>query len=330
MRQFTRIILHDMSPFHIGKGRDFYDLSEQAVSSDSLSAALAALRAQTGKTEDIEDFLNSFELSSAFPYSHEHYFLPRLSGRINVYIPQQDEATYRKQLKHIKYIETNLWRQLTSSPKPVAINKAQICGSYLLGSVDLDFNPPIATAVTQRVKVPREDGLDAEPFYFQWNYVNPDAGLYCLLRCDAPLKDEIIQLFEALGEAGFGSDKNIGGGHFKVEAKDIEVEMPQDGNAQVVLSTYIPTNDEIQSLNLLKSRYDLKKIGGFMAGSNEEEFRHLHRKSIYAFNTGSVFATTATLAGRIVDLSPDWNSGKMHPVWRSGKAITLILSYNYE
>lgn len=323
MPKYTRVIFYDMSPFHIGRGTDFYDLSAEEISSDMLSSSLAAIRAELGKSEDIESFLQSFALSSAFPYVKEHFFLPRLAGRVNVYIQHLDEAVYRKQLKHVRFIEDEFWFRLTSSTDAVAISREQICDSFLLSSPTLNFKSPIVKATMQRVKVPNDETLDSQPFYFQWNFVKPDCGLYCLLECEPEREKEIIQLFQLLGNRGFGSDKNVGGGHFKVRTEEVNFPSLQDANAQVSLSTFIPTKDETEKLNLPLSTFELKKIGGFMAGSNVEAFRHLHRKSVFAFRTGSVFMTTEKFTGKVVDLAPAWNDAQMHPVWRSGRALTV-------
>ena len=37
------------------------------------------------------------------------------------------------------------------------------------------------------------------------------------------------------------------------------------------------------------------------------------------FNVGSVFYTTGSLKGKVVDLKPYWNDARLHPVFRSGK-----------
>jgi hypothetical protein len=60
-----------------------------------------------------------------------------------------------------------------------------------------------------------------------------------------------------------------------------------------------------------------------MAGSTEEKFRHLRKKSIYMFGVGSVFPTKETLDGKVVDLTPEWNDKRMHSVFRSGKPFYL-------
>ena len=132
------------------------------------------------------------------------------------------------------------------------------------------------------------------------------------------LKKDIISLLGILGEVGLGTDRNVGGGKFEVECGELSIENPADANGQMLLSLYIPTEEELSQLNLPDSRYDLVLRGGYMAGSDQDTFRHLRKKSIYMFNVGSFFASTQRIAGKVVDLKPEWNDDKMHPVFRSG------------
>jgi CRISPR-associated protein Csm4 len=72
-------------------------------------------------------------------------------------------------------------------------------------------------------------------------------------------------------------------------------------------------------LHLSESKYGLILRGGYIAGSQEESFRHLLKKSIYMFGVGSTFTSSKPLQGKVVDLKPKWNDERMHPVYRSGR-----------
>ena len=127
-----------------------------------------------------------------------------------------------------------------------------------------------------------------------------------------------------LSDNGIGTDRNIGGGKFDVEFIDIDI-LPtiQNPTSSMILSMYIPTKDELNSIDLEKSKYDLHLRGGYISGSEFEQFRHLRKKSIYMFGPGSVFATTQPLSGKVVDLRPVWNDDTMHCVYRSGKPFVV-------
>jgi CRISPR type III-A-associated RAMP protein Csm4 len=321
MATYTIFKLKNLTPLHIGTGKENYDFSADDLQSDTISAALAAIRALQGKSDDIEQFLNSFTISSAFPYSSEHYFLPKMQGKLNVEVKDVNKDEKRKELKKIKYIEIPLWERLSANEQlKVADNQLQ--KKFLLANA-LEFIQPAKSQVMQRVTVPRSDGQDAEPFYFDWTYFNAKGGLYFLINASTEVEEELLDLFEQLGEAGIGTDRNIGGGKFEVEKDTIEIKDQPKANATMLLSLFVPTKQELEKIYLTNSRYQLLLRGGFMAGSVEEDFRHLRKKSVYMFGVGSVFPIKETLQGKVVNLTPEWNDERMHPVYRSGKPFYL-------
>lgn len=324
MAVYTLVKFKDMTPLHVGTGRENYDFSSLEVQSDTLSAALSALKVQISGGEGVESFMESVVLSSAFPYIDDCYFLPKPFGRINIEVVDIDEYIVRKKLKKLRFVEFGLWKKLIAGEK-LTVKSWQLRGEFLLPDSfqEAKFDYPYKSQVNQRIVVPREDGRDAEPFFFEWTYFNIRAGLYCLLDIPQNMRDEVIKLFELLGENGLGTDRNIGGGKFNIEIGEISIPDIKDADSTMLLSLYIPTEEELKELNLEDSRYDLLLRGGFMSGSQEYDFRHLWKKSVYMFNTGSVFLTTIPMIGRVVNLKPDWNDERMHPVFRSGKPFVV-------
>lgn len=319
MATYHIIKMKFLTPIHLGKGKDFYDVSSSDLHSDTLIAALAAMRAQNGKTDDLDKFMSSFVLSSAFPYSGKSYFLPKPIGKLNIKVLDKGEHEYRKKLKNIRFIERSIFATLVKGESG-AIEETAIQGSFIVD--DKEWEQPYKNQVNQRVSVPR-DGGDATPFFFDWKYFNKDAGLYCITDATGELLSEILGLFGQLGEAGLGTDKNVGGGKFDVEADMMELPTVPDANATMLLSLYLPAREEMDGLQLDRSKYSLMLRGGYMAGSDIETFRHLWKKSIYMFDVGSIFPINQPLKGKIADLSPDWNDERIHPVYRSGKPFCL-------
>jgi CRISPR type III-A-associated RAMP protein Csm4 len=320
---YNSIKLKHFTPLHIGTGKENYDFSASELQSDTLSAALAALRVQQGKDSDTENFLKSFRLSSAFPFWKETYFLPKAQGKVNVKVTKKEEHEYRKQLKQLKYIDSKVWSILMNG-EDVIIESSQLQGAFLLAT-NSDFEIPFKSQVNQRVSVPRIDNQNAEPFFFDWTFYHKDAGLYCLTDAQDAKFNEIVCLFKQLGETGLGTDRNIGGGKFDVETDKITLPDITDANHTVLLSLYIPAQEELPQLQLSEARYGLVLRGGYMAGSSEECFRHLRKRSVYMFNVGSIFPITTKLTGKTVNLAPDWNDERMHPVYRSGKPFYLLI-----
>lgn len=320
----TIIRLKNLTPLHIGTGKENYDFSAALLQSDTISAALASVRAQMGKKNDIHGFMESFTVSSAFPYSGNRLFLPKPIGKLAVSVSEADEYPSRKKLKKIRWIEFDLWKQLMNG-NTLVVSSNQLNGDFLLSADNkLPFANPFKSQVNQRVSVPRDDNSKTEPFFFDWTYFNENSGLYCLLDAPKNVEEEILDLFKKLGEYGIGTDKNIGGGKFEVDdSQKIVFDSKENANALMLLSLFIPTKDEIDTLHLEKASYELVLRGGYMAGSEEDEFKHLRKKSIYAFSIGSLFPISAKLGGKVVDLRPDWNDERMHPVFRSGKPFVV-------
>lgn len=325
-----------MTPLHLGLGRDSYDVSASLLQSDMLSAALASIRAMHGKGDTTEQFLSAFALSSAFPYDGDEYFLPRMKGRLAITVNEEEEKDYRKKLKKLVYISFPLWQQLAQG-KALAVDDNQLQGAFLLSKGNDNYKAPMTHVTTERVSVSRNGEDDAVPFMFDWTFFRHDgnmtspsgkvietkeAGLYCLLHADEETTQEITALFHELGEQGIGSDKSVGGGHFTIETDTIEL-ADVKSDKQLLLSTYIPTEEEVKSFSLEKSIYQLVHRGGFMAGSNNEGLRHLRKKTVYMFDTGSVIVSDAKLVGKIVNVAPQWNTPDIHPVYRSGRCLAM-------
>lgn len=328
MGRYTIIKFKNLTPLHVGTGKENYDFSSSELQSDTLSAAIAAIRAREGKTQDVEVFLRSFALSSAFPFVGDRLFLPKPQGKIDIVVTDMEEYSYRKKLKKIKYLESNLWNVVVSG-KRLEVLSSQIKDDFLISINNVDaFEKPYKTQVSQRVSVPREDNMPAEPFFFEWKYFNTDAGLFCILdTSDDARRDEIVNLFGKLGEFGLGTDRNVGGGKFVVETKDWILNDVDNSDAKMLLSLYIPTEEELPALNLHESKYELLLRGGYISGSSELEFSHLRKKSVYAFNVGSIFKTSIVPSGKIVNLKPEWKDERMHSVYRSGKPFVVSVKF---
>jgi len=322
MSQYTIIKLKNWSPFHIGIGNEEYHFSNFKIDSDSISAALASTRASIGKSDDLDHFLESFTISSGFPFYKDKLFLPRPNGIIkNISVFQKTLSEYRKLLKKVEFIDLSIWQQLILG-KETVIKLEQINNKFLWNE-SVICKQIVDSKVHQRVTVPVDENSDPTPFYFNWNFFEKDAGIYFIIAAKDTELNEIISLFEILGDTGIGTDKNVGGGNFEIETSTINFDLPSDSNSKFLLSNYIPTSEELNNIDLKNSSYELIKRGGYIAGSNEEKFRHLKKSSIYLFKTGSILKTNSLLKGKIVNLRPEWNDDLLHSVYRSGIPFVL-------
>lgn len=321
MAEYHIIKLTNLSPLHLGTGKENYDFSASQLQSDTLSAALASIRCQQGKTNDIKKFMESFTVSSAFPFFRDRLYMPKPLGRLEqIYVSGKEEHEYRKKLKKVKYIDIELWNKLINGEN-ICIEDYQIQNGFIV--IGHEKPTTYKSQVVQRVTVPRNDGEDAQPFFFNWQYFHPDSGLFCILDCNVDMLQEITDLFTSLGENGLGTDKNIGGGKFTIETCSIHIADIQEPKSMLLLSTYIPTEEELSSIDLSNSKYSLISRDGYMAGSNQIVFRHLRKRSVYMFDYGSLLSTTKPLKGKTINLAPAWNDERMHPVYRNGHPICI-------
>ena len=321
MAQYTIFKLKNLTPLHIGTGQENYDFSSDRLCSDGISSALSAVKAQYDGTDCLYDFLCSFSTSSAFPFIGNMLFLPRPLGRLKVSVSGMDEHQYRKELKKVKYVESSIWHKLICGQQ-IQIDHSQLYKEYIMPSSNCQQESPFAKLVVQRVSVNR-DYRDTMPFFFEWQYFSASAGLFFIVDADAEVTEELFRLTTLLGEAGIGTDKSVGGGKFVAERDTIEIADVPEATSTMLLSTFIPTEDDFSHIKLANSSYSLIFRNGFIAGSSVEHFRHLRKKSIYMFDVGSVLDTQHVLEGKIVDLRPNWDDDKLHPVYRSGKPFTV-------
>ena len=308
-----------MSPMHIGLGRDSYDVAAPALHSDTIIAALAALKAQSGNADGIKALMEQVAVSSAFPYAGGELFLPKPCGRLAVTVRGKKEEQYRKKLKKVRFVSRELWQSLVAG-NSVEVDENQLHGQFLLQTPVDSFTAPMVHATRQRVQVGAE-GEDAKPFTFDWTFFRPECGLYCLLDCPAEVLNEVKDLFALLGDEGIGSDRSVGGGHFEVEFHAIGLKEVDGANATMLLSMCLPAEDDLKDIDLEVSRFEFVQRGGFMAGSSVDGYRHLRKKSIMMFAPGSVFAGVHTLSGKVENLCPDSVDGEVHPVFRGGRPI---------
>lgn len=322
MSSFKLIKMTEMSPLHVGAGRDTYDVAAGLPASDALSAALAAMRVMRGDSADIDKWMGRFALSSAFPYAtidgKDVFFLPAPRGRLAVKVRDKKEEDYRKSLKKVLYIAVSVWQRLVGG-ETVEVEEGQLQGAFLLDAEPMQFAAPYERHTNTRVAVSRSD-KDANPFDFDWTYFRKGAGLCCLVDCDDSVFGEVAELFAELGEQGFGCDRGVGGGHFHVETGEISITEDATGDKQLLLSNYIPAEGEMANVDLKTSTYQIIRRGGFIAGSEDDKIRHLRRNVVNMIACGSVLATAVKPEGKIVDLSPN---AVAHRVWRSGKPISV-------
>jgi CRISPR-associated protein Csm4 len=100
-------------------------------------------------------------------------------------------------------------------------------------------------------------------------------------------KDELANIFELIGDQGYGKDKSTGKGHFDVEIKE-NLDLPEfkDSNAFMTLSSYVP-NSQDPTNGCYKPLHKYGKLGGTYAKGLLDG--NPFKKPILMFAAGSTF-----------------------------------------
>jgi CRISPR type III-A-associated RAMP protein Csm4 len=334
--------LHFTSPLHLSKGKEDYDESEELLHSDSLKAAIFVSAIQLFEDailgeDDGKQFLQSFTISSAFPFCQDEYFFPKPFSRIQVFAKAKgkDDTRYSKRLKKIKYLGKSYFEDLLHGANGKIDEKDLSEDGNFLSEVFQSNKQKVvmASEVMQRVTIPREYDTDTDTtdtFYTERLFFADDAGLYFLVdyHGNAEVKQAVKTKVEAalhlLGDNGIGTDRSVGNGHFTFTPGSIELNVPESSNYQLNLSLYCPTRKELSEQALADASYSLLKRGGWVASPQNLDHSTLRKSTVYMFGEGSVFSTSEKPRGNIVDIKPDYQ-GFNHPVWRDGTALFLPL-----
>jgi CRISPR-associated protein Csm4 len=311
---------------HVGRGAEYLDKTNTTYSSDALKSALFATGLAYYPTwgHDHKSFFEGFRISSAFPWHGNEFFLPK-PAQMHFQFQQSDDLSEAKQAKKINYISADIFHQWVSSPEmSILVKDAQIAdGSFLFSASGRKF---LHSSVQQRVQVPTDGEGDTRTYYFERLLFENNSGLYFLISfLNADLKPQVLHVLNLLGEMGIGTDRTVGNGQFEVRAITDFPLISGTRGLQMALGLYLPSREEIDSMNLNESNWSLVKRGGYIAASDNNDYRSLRKNNIYFFGEGSTFNAAMALHGRYVDLQPQWNTAVMHPVWRCGMPLFINL-----
>lgn len=324
MKTFHCVKLNFSSPLHLGRGiGETYDTGSKLLHSDTLSAALASARVQLFGDKNLKDYLESLRVSSAFPFFENHFFFPKPMLKLNLEIEGQDEHLQNKSLKKLEYLEQPLFEQVISG-KLVAVPENRFSeNKKYLWAVKPVVKNILKTEVQQRVTVPRDGQGDSVPYYVERLFFSDGAGLFFLMETEnEQILHETEVALKYLEDTGLGTDRTVGNGFFNAEVTTLQLSVPSTSNHSMTLSLFCPAKEELSGLLKGDAAYLMEKRGGFIAGASEEQFRHLRKKSVFMFSEGAVFHGN-TLSGKVLNLRPQWDDEKLHPVYRSGKPVFI-------
>ncbi|MEA3494436.1 MAG: type III-A CRISPR-associated RAMP protein Csm4 [Bacteroidota bacterium] len=325
---FELVKLKFTSPLHLSRGQtDFYDKSETIIHSDTIKSALFSCAKVLFQESITKDFLESFLISSAFPFNEDDYFFPKPISDIPLRINDiKGKAKENKKLKKLDFLNKYFFEKTINADEFFDVSKNNFSknGKFLVKE-NQQVNI-FESEVQQRLVMPKGEEDNPTPYYVDRLFFRNNTGLYFLLKAnDNKIRNVIIDSLELLSQQGIGTDRNVGNGQFDFElVKDFKINVPDKSNSQMTLSLFLPQNHEISDDTLKNSRYQLLKRGGYISSPENMDILTFRKKSVYMFKEASVFPLKK-LQGKILDLKPDNVQGLNHEIWRDGKAIFIPL-----
>lgn len=331
--------LHFTSPLHLSTQRADYGISQTTIPSDTIYAALTACLAKLGeKIPDNGDL--GCTISSLFPFYQSKdgkamYFLPRplLSESPTAEIKEM------KKIKKVVWLEVSAFNVMLAGDHP--FESFEILGKYLIPKDNnfgfknnkedkkltdsYKYTDFCHSQVSERVSITdRTMQSDAEPFYMDRVFFREKSGLYFIAEGNTELLDKAIKL---LALEGIGTDRNVGNGFFEFESDTLDLELPDNANHILALSSFCPeTKEQLDSMLYSdKATYELQRRGGWITTPPNQSLR---KNVIYMFAAGSVLkhdANDICTFGKIVNLRPDIIKDE-HPIWRCGKALFIPIN----
>ena len=320
-----------LGPVHLGRGSEELDRSEIVYHSDSLKSAIYAVGlSYFPEWQNEQFFFNGFFISSCFPYAFNEYFLPKPFIKTNFLFSKIHEDKSAKKGKKIEFLSRKVFENFVNTTTgSIEVNEDNITpdGMFICEEKQNAEKSFFRNEIQQRVLIPFEDeDEETRPFFTDRLYFHENCGLYFLadFKENELLKSQVLQTLKLLGECGIGTDRTVGNGLFEFNvSRDLEsiaFHFNKERKRQVNMGLYWPNQDEYNSIDFNNSFWQIVKRGGYIAGTFNDEFLSLRKKSVFMFMEGSLFDASKELKGTYDDLKPQWDK-PLHSIWRDGQCL---------
>jgi CRISPR type III-A-associated RAMP protein Csm4 len=332
MTKFSTYQLFFQGALHLSDVREDYGKSEEQIHSDTLQAAMIAALSAVGAAPPESGL--PFAVSSLFPFytdehGNVHYFFPKPFLRFQT---EKEISEVAKKIKKVKWLDQHYFQKIIKG-EDFGDFTADLQDKYLHQK---KIESPISFSQTvPRVRVPRDydhpdkDDSETKIFYMQMLRFREKAGFYFLASADEVGHKTIHHALTILSDEGFGTDRNVGNGHFEFDKGEINLEIDDSSEYMTNLSLFCPESSE-QLDSMLKGNggYELKKRGGWITSPNDLGKR---KRAVYMMSEGSVFSRAVPpnqqgviVAGAAaIDFKPADITLNVKGITRSGKAIFL-------
>lgn len=284
--------------------------AQHSFRADTFFSALCSEAAKMELLEQLYSFAENGNLlfSDAFPYCKEQYLLPKPILYLDALETKNADSNRKKAFKKLAYIPIDHFNTYLAGLSS---------NSFDPGSLQNEFG--IETIQTRAAKNGREQTL---PYRVGGFSFFDESGLYVVCKFDGEEEKQLVQrLIRNLGCSGIGGKTSSGMGKFSCEflpLPDILEKMLDDSSApyQMLLSTSLPTIEEMQAGVLENAFYTIVRRGGFIA-SNTYAQSARRKQDKYFLSAGSCLRKR--FSGEIFDVGAQ---GK-HPVWRFSKPLFM-------
>ena len=326
--------LHFTSPLHLGDARDDYGVSLKTIASDTMYAALISCLAKLGEQIPKDGDLGC-TISSLFPFYQKDkedknavLFFPKpLKQTVP---PSKKVVEERKKIKKVAWLDASYFTEILQGEQlfdEQTIRGNAIQGEFMTDAhIDKDF---ISSQVSPRVTVSRDFSVDAKPFYMDRIMFKGYSGLFFIATGNVESLEKALNLLQY---EGIGTDRNVGNGYFEYEKDSIKLDIPDNSDYVMSLSSFVPeSEDQLQGmLNSEDVAYDFQRRGGWIT---TPPYNTLRKNVIYSFTASSVFKSKCMeleTKGRVgIDLKPDIiPDNKLEHIWRCGRALFLPIKIN--
>lgn len=300
---------------HIGSESGRLDETLMNMYSDTFYSAIYNEYTKIYSDEELLELTkdNKFLVSDLLPYKKTNetlFYIPKPLLDVNTKFMEKLETSERKKIKKMEFIPINKLSNYIDFIKK-GIN---------FSSIDTDFGKKV---LYPRNKVTR--GIeDNEIYNIEIFKFLEGAGLYFIINLPEEFINKFDTVLESLSFSGIGGKKSVGYGSFEIlEKKEIKIEDKYFGkylfnewNYNILLSSYIPEENNIVNLKEKENYYKLIKRSGFVNNSQYND-TPIKRKQIYMISSGSILNFKPV--GKLVDL----NIRGKHSIYRLGKPIVL-------
>jgi len=261
--------------------------------------------------EKLEKFQENTEkghvrFSSAFPVLGDTYFFPK--PFLCFKNDSIDESNREKMIKNYRYLKK--FKDVTFASKDIfeqIIEKGsydedllnrfrkenEIKGNYLISKKEKV--PEIETIEEPKVTSNRFS-QETKIFYKEGVYYK-NADLYFFVKANEENHKMIIAAIKFLEDRGFGAKHSLGFGQFTF-IEESTMELNNDGERQLILSKYMPTDEENSFIEWNNSFYQVKEIKGLTKSG-------FHIPPTHIFIEGSCFASDS-IKGKLEKKIPNY------------------------